>query len=680
MINEKKCQFGAKEIDFLGHRITSQGAIPKPDKVEAIQNFPQPTTIKGLQEFAGMVNFYHRFIPSAAKVMQPLYQAVAGKSKQKNLTWSEDMIRAFTDTKEALANATMLVHPRFNAPTALTVDASDIAVGAVLQQKIGENWNPLAFFSKQLRPPERKYSAFDRELLAIYLGVRHFRYFLEGRSFTILTDYKPLTFAMAKVAEPWSARQQRYLAYISEFSTDIQHIAGKDNPVADALSRPSINSLHERIDYVAMAEKQVSDNDIQAYRIAVTSLRLEDVPMSNNGTTLLCDVSTGYPRPIVPVSHQRQVFDTIHNLSHPSIRTTRKLVASKFVWHGLNKQVTAWARTCIPCQQSKIFRHIRTPLQQFEVPQRRFTHINVDLVGPLPPSQGYTHLLTIVDRSTRWPEAIPITDTSASACARALINNWIARFGLPTHISSDRGAQFTSCLWKNMAETLGIKLHHTTAYHPQANGMVERFHRHMKESLKARLTSSRWVADLPWTLLGIRTAPKEDLDTSSAELVYGEPLIVPGEFVAEPNTNSDPTTTLRNLRDIAEAFNARPTSTHGTPPVTVPSNLGTAKFVFIRRDAHRNPIQNPYEGPFKVLEPGDKTFKIQVGNRHEIVSADRLKPAHLDGNLPIQVAQPPTRGRPKLQRQQPENREDEQIPLQSRYGRKRKPTVFFKNS
>ena len=105
--------------------------------------------------------------------------------------------------------------------TALTVDASDIAVGAVLQQKISENRNPLAFFSKQLRPPERKYSAFDRELLAIYLGVRHFRHFLEGRSFTILTDHKPLTFAMAKVAEPWSARQQRHLAYISEFSTDI---------------------------------------------------------------------------------------------------------------------------------------------------------------------------------------------------------------------------------------------------------------------------------------------------------------------------------------------------------------------------------------------------------------------------------------------------------------------------
>ena len=134
MINEKKCQFGVTEIDILGYHITSQEAIPKTEKVEAFQNLSQPTTIKGLQEFAGMVNFYHRFIPSAAKLMQPLYQAIAGKSKI--LTWSEDMIRAFSETKKALANATMLVHPRFNAPIALTVDAFDIAVGAVLQQKI----------------------------------------------------------------------------------------------------------------------------------------------------------------------------------------------------------------------------------------------------------------------------------------------------------------------------------------------------------------------------------------------------------------------------------------------------------------------------------------------------------------------------------------------------------------
>ena len=177
------------------------------------------------------------------------------------------MVQAFQDTKTALAEATMLTHPRRNAPTSLTVDASDKAVGAVLQQLVHGNWRPLAFFSKQLRPPERKYSAFDRELLALYLGIRHFRYFLEGRDFVAYTDHKPLTFCMAKASDPWSSRQQRHLAYISEFTTDIGHVQGIDNHVADALSRATISALHEGIDYSAMAACQREDPGV--YTISV---------------------------------------------------------------------------------------------------------------------------------------------------------------------------------------------------------------------------------------------------------------------------------------------------------------------------------------------------------------------------------------------------------------------------
>ena len=259
---------------------------------------------------------------------------------------------------------------------------------------------------------------------------------------------------MAKRSEPWSARQQRHLAYISEFTTDIQHVAGKDNPVADALSRATINSVNDGIDYEAMAASQKSDADTQAYRTAITALRFADVPFGSGSTTLLCDVSTGIPRPVVPASWRKTVFDVVHNLSHPGIRATRKLVAQKFVWHGMSRQLGEWAKTCVPCQESKISRHVRAPLQQFQVPQRRFDHINIDLVGPLPPSQGYTYLLTMVDRFTRWPEAIPLSDITTLSCARALVSNWISRFGLPSDMSSDRGPQFTSELWKAMAQLL----------------------------------------------------------------------------------------------------------------------------------------------------------------------------------------------------------------------------------
>ncbi|GFO10357.1 Pol polyprotein [Plakobranchus ocellatus] len=241
------------------------------------------------------------------------------------------------------------------------------------------------------------------------------------------------------------------------------------------------------------------------------------------------------------------------------------------------------------------------------MPSRRFSHLHIDLVGPLPPSEGFTHLLTIIDRTSRWPEVIPLSGTSSTDCAKALIRNWISRFGVPLDITSDRGTQFTSTLWGEIANQLGVQLHRTTAYHPQSNGLVESLHRTLKAALKARLQGPNWADELPWILLSLRTAPKEDIGSSAAEIVYRTPLTVP--------------------------------------------------VVFIRHDGHRGPLQRPYDGPFQVVAPGDKTFRVMVGDREEVISVDRLKPAHVDLTSPVPVAQPPRRGCPPLQPAQSEPQE-----------------------
>ena len=158
--------------------------------------------------------------------------------------------------------------------------------------------------------------------------------------------------------------------------------------------------------------------------------------------------------------------------------------------------------------------------------------------------------------------------------------HWIARFGLPLDITSDRGSQFSSKLWTAITKLLGSKLHHTTAYHPQANGLVERFHRHLKSTIRARLNTPNWLDELPWVLLGIRTAPKEDLHCSSAELVYGTPLTVPGDFVATPRGQHDSATVLPHLRKLVSKFVPTPTSRHGGSKVSVPHALQSSKYVF----------------------------------------------------------------------------------------------------
>ena len=269
------------------------------------------------------------------------------------------------------------------------------------------------------------------------------------------------------------------------------------------------------------------------------------------------------------------------------------------------------------------------------------------MVGPLPPSHEFKHLLTIVDRFTRWPEAIPVNDITSQGLALAFATNWVARFGIPSEVTSDRGAQFTSQLWKDLMTLMGTTASRTTSYHPQANGIVERFHRNLKDALRAGLKGPNWITELPWVLLGIRTAPKEDLGTSSAELVYGSPIAVPGDFLPTSSEDQSHRNVLERLRKRVEVLRPIPTSAHGSKESHVPRDLQTCKFVFIRRDAKQAPLQPLYSGPYEVVERGGKTFKLQIGSGQDRVSLDRLKPAH--GHI-LEPASPPRRGRPPQSR------------------------------
>ena len=668
VVSLAKCQFGQTKMEFLGHTVTKDGVEPMHEKVAAIHQYPAPSTRDGLRRFLGMINFYNRFIPKAAQIMKPLYEAMVKTKNQ--LQWSKEMTNAFSEAKAALARTTMLRHPRPGAEIALSTDASGEAVGAVLQQRAREGgaWEPLAYFSKKLRPPEMKYSAFDRELLAIYLGIRHFRHCLEGRDFPIFTDHRPLTFAMAKSAEPWSHRQSRHLEYISQYSTDIRHMAGADNAVADALSRAAIEEVRLGIDFDRTAEMQQQDSEIAASRTAVTALRWEDIAVGDGQRTLLCDVSTGVPRPLVPAAMRREVFDVVHGLSHPGTSATVWIMTSKFVWHGIAKDVRSWAHSCIECQTAKVHWHNKAPLHKFDRATTRFAHVHVDILGPLPDSKGNTHLLTVIDRFTRWPEAIPIAKTDAASIGSVFALNWVARFSVPSGITSDRGPQFTSEIWRALAESLGAKVHLTTAYHPQANVLVERFHRSLKAALRARLMTTNWMNDLPWVMLGLRSMPKQDMGVSVAEMVYGTLLTVPGTFVGagkEPETSDH----IQLMRDIAGRLVPAPDSWHGSRTAASTRGLPEAEYVFVRRDAAHGPLQTPYTGPYRVLQREEKFYVIQCGERKESVSIDRLKLANADPNCPIEPALPPRRERPPkaqeestLARQDQEELEAEQRP------------------
>jgi transposase InsO family protein len=359
------------------------------------------------------------------------------------------------------------------------------------------------------------------------------------------------------------------------------------------------------------------------------------------------DVSTPIFRPLVPVPFRRLIFDALHNAGHPGRRATKRLISSRFVWPLMAKQITQWAAECLPCQRAKTVVHAQPPAAAIPVPTHRFTHINVDIVGPLPVSAGYTHLLTIIDRSSRWPEAVPLSSTTAAACASAFFHHWISRFGVPAVITSDRGVQFTSSLWSTMCTMFAIKHVQTPAYHPQANGAIERLHRRLKDSLRARLASSDWFHHLPWTMLAARAVTRDDTSPSPAELLYGAQLVLPGQFVAA----ADPPPAesfLQQLRAFVDA-SLPPPALHkqaatASPSAAIPPALLHAKHVLVRHDAAKPPLAPAYDGPFLVLERSPHTFRLQVGDKVDVVATARLKPAVLASDASAAV--PPRRGRP----------------------------------
>ena len=165
----------------------------------------------------------------------------------------------------------------------------------------------------------------------------------------------------------------------------------------------------------------------------------------------------------MPVAFRRAVFNSLHSISHPGICATRRLISTRYVWPSMGRDIRDWTKTCAACQKSKVYRHTVTPTDTFSLPNSRFDTVHIDLVGPFPPARRYRYLLTCVYRFSRWPEAIPVTDTVASTVADAFASHWIARSGVPLTFTTDRGAQFESQLFTSLLKFFGSTRIRTTS-------------------------------------------------------------------------------------------------------------------------------------------------------------------------------------------------------------------------
>lgn len=636
-VNLKKCHFLKQEVGFLGHVVTIGGVKMDPSKVSAVRECAAPRDVKQLQAFLGLAGFYRRFVAGYSGITAPLTQLL---KKNTPFQWGEEQQTAFQNIKDALQQHPILAYPDLDKPFTLATDASLLAVGAVLSQTTDQGDRPIAYASRKLNPAETRYSATERELLAVVWAIRHFQEYLLGTRFVLETDHRALTCAM-KTRDPTS-RIGRWILRLTEYDFEAKHRPGSQMAHADALSRPPM--VEEPI-VVGAATLSVPQDLLRVAQemdpwIQTNAKNPPDGMTQVEGLWIM-----GLPnRPAVPVIPGRLVNWYLQHChandwaGHPGVSATEEIARRHGYWNTLRRDVRDYVQRCQRCQRRNTPGGVTPPAQVPTLPERPGQIVGIDFVGPLPAGRTTQYLLTAVDHFTKYAEAYVVPDCTANTAAEVLATKFIPTHGTPESLVSDRGTAFTSQLLVTLCREWNVRKIITSAYHPQANGVCERFHRTLANIVaKICNETNKWERVLPLALAAYRATPHSSTGETPNLLTFGRELRLP--HLTEMETDLAPEPYLvRPLQKVWKivAQELKRHAQHRADTLNQRRTLHTydvGQLVFYRRmvppAGECKKFWSPWIGPCLVLRqttPVNYLIKEPTG-RETKVHAIRLKPA-----------------------------------------------------
>ena len=503
---KEKCCFLSNSVEYLGHRIDANGLHTTDKKVEAISAAPEPKNVQELRSFLGLLQYYGKFLPNLAMLLQPLHSLLKTGIKW---VWSEACAGAFKEAKQLLMAAPVLAHYDPSLPMKMAGDASAYGIGAVISHVYPDgSERPVAYASRTLSSAEQNYAQIEKEALSLVFGVRKFHQYLYGRQFVLVTDHKPLTSILGpkKGIPPLAAaRLQRWALLLSAYSYTVEFKPTQQHANADGLSRlplPGSNPPTEPEFFVI--------GQLQA--LPVTTERLQTATRQDQLLSRVHQyVREGWPvdfkpelkpfecrkqelstegecllwgnRVIVPQKLRARLVEELHR-DHPGVTRMKSLARSYLWWPGLDKELEDCAKSCVACQAVKSA-PAKAPLHPWLWPAKPWQRVHVDFAGPF---LGKTFLI-VVDAHSKWPEVMEMTSTTALKTIMEL-RKLFAAYGLPEQLVSDNGPQFVSEEFAIFLKSNGIKHIRCSPYHPSSNGAAERFVQSFKQAMKAGAEST----------------------------------------------------------------------------------------------------------------------------------------------------------------------------------------------